>query len=457
MPQTHYDILGVDRNATCEDIRKKYLEQIRKIHPDKNPNESDQERVKALNAAWDVLKDNELRQAYDEGLRNTPQGNLDPKEITIAKLTEQIALLHNTDCQLIKDLFPVNTKMDPFFQEFIFGLERSCFLIEIRNLSVKMLREINGFGMLTFINETAEMLSALLRSPADTKLYEKILLEYAEKFISEHQQHPTVNACADEINKILNSTIKVNLYQVHSSLLEQEADRIKNIFAGETDKKKKCEQFARTLKNVASYANDVATDLNEKNVNINEIINSEALLFAKDTLNTVKALEFLPEKRLEDKNRLIHYGNTYQQNAKQPGRFRNFLKAAGTVVTMGIDAILVGTLLAIPCAFVSLLWGGLIGACIGGGGGALIGFVSGLGIGYEHGKSWTKFNGYSISRALVFMPQDLRPELSQKVDEKGRELLCPKVSKSWFGCFSRKHTPERMPLSNNQSLILRPN
>lgn len=464
---THYEVLGVDPIASYEEIKEKYRSLIRRYHPDKCTNNADLEKAQLINAAWSVLQDEETRQVYDAKLRNQQNHHdHDPNEMATAKLAMQLKQLHEADCPFIKTIFLPNHKYDPDAQKLIYVVERHNFLQKVRNLSVTMVNEIHQLGMLTFINETTEMFDALLKSSTDPIAYKNIMLNYAEKFISEHKQHPRVQSLADEVNKILDMAIKVKLYQVHGELLEQEANRIKNSFSSCSDKtkKKKYELFMHSLKDVAHYTNQVAEDLNNKKENLNTILNSEALLFAKDTLNTVKSLELSPTHLIQDKNRLVNYGITYQQNAKEPGRFHNFLKAAVTVATMGLEAILYGTIFAGMYAFVGGLWGGLIGsfvspagtlagisigAGIGGGLGGIAGFSCGLGLGYFHGKSWTKFNGYSISRALMFMPQDLRPELSQKIVERGQTLLSPNISKSWFGCFSRKEPREdRAPVSS---------
>lgn len=62
----YYDVLGVPRNATAEDIRRAYRRMAREHHPDLNPNDaSASERLKRINAAYEVLRDPRKRSAYD--------------------------------------------------------------------------------------------------------------------------------------------------------------------------------------------------------------------------------------------------------------------------------------------------------------------------------------------------------------------------------------------------------
>lgn len=67
MPQRDlYEILGVDRKASQEEIRKAYLKLAHKYHPDKTGGDKEAEtRLKEINSAYDVLKNPEKRAKYD--------------------------------------------------------------------------------------------------------------------------------------------------------------------------------------------------------------------------------------------------------------------------------------------------------------------------------------------------------------------------------------------------------
>ena len=64
----YYEILGVSRDATHEEIKKAFREQAFKYHPDRNPgNPAAEEKFKRINEAYSVLGDPERKSGYDLG------------------------------------------------------------------------------------------------------------------------------------------------------------------------------------------------------------------------------------------------------------------------------------------------------------------------------------------------------------------------------------------------------
>src|ERR1700751_4023038 len=62
----YYEVLGVDRTATDEEIKRAYRKLAVKFHPDKNPDDPHaEEKFKELGEAYDVLMDPDKRAAYD--------------------------------------------------------------------------------------------------------------------------------------------------------------------------------------------------------------------------------------------------------------------------------------------------------------------------------------------------------------------------------------------------------
>ncbi len=91
----YYELLGVSRDATQEEIKRAYRRQARRYHPDANPQDtSAEDRFKELNKAYSVLSDPDKRQRYDafgpdgvEGL--TTAGGGDPFMATFEDLVGQ--------------------------------------------------------------------------------------------------------------------------------------------------------------------------------------------------------------------------------------------------------------------------------------------------------------------------------------------------------------------------------
>jgi len=62
----YYEILGVNRNATKEELRKAYRKLAMQYHPDRNPNNKEaEEKFKEAAEAYDVLNDDEKKARYD--------------------------------------------------------------------------------------------------------------------------------------------------------------------------------------------------------------------------------------------------------------------------------------------------------------------------------------------------------------------------------------------------------
>lgn len=63
----YYEILGVDKNATADQIKKAYRQLALQYHPDRNPGDSAaEEKFKEATEAYEVLRDAEKRAAYDQ-------------------------------------------------------------------------------------------------------------------------------------------------------------------------------------------------------------------------------------------------------------------------------------------------------------------------------------------------------------------------------------------------------
>ncbi len=72
----YYEVLGVDKDASADDIKRAYRRMAMKYHPDKNPGDKEAEaKFKECAEAYEVLSDADKRRQYDqfghEGLRGS--------------------------------------------------------------------------------------------------------------------------------------------------------------------------------------------------------------------------------------------------------------------------------------------------------------------------------------------------------------------------------------------------
>ncbi|NIP62395.1 MAG: DnaJ domain-containing protein [Nitrosopumilaceae archaeon] len=61
----YYKVLGISHDATKDQIKKRYRELAKELHPDRTKSKDSQEKMAMINEAYEVLSDKELREKYD--------------------------------------------------------------------------------------------------------------------------------------------------------------------------------------------------------------------------------------------------------------------------------------------------------------------------------------------------------------------------------------------------------
>ena len=74
MKQDYYEVLGIDRGATDEEIKKAFRKLAFKYHPDHNRGDGAEERFKEINEAYEVLSDANKRATYDRSGHSGNEG-----------------------------------------------------------------------------------------------------------------------------------------------------------------------------------------------------------------------------------------------------------------------------------------------------------------------------------------------------------------------------------------------
>ena len=180
MPQTLYDILGVSKAATPQQIKQAYLSLVRRYHPDVNPDPSAHEHFLKIQEAYQILSDPIKRIEYDQSLPP------DPLQINIR--TSRKSILRTREPQLLYVLLTLtpteaaqnNPQRPPL--NVCLALDRSTSmrgarLQAVKNASLLLVDELQEddiFSVVTF-NDRAEVVVPATRGQSKEFLKQRLL------------------------------------------------------------------------------------------------------------------------------------------------------------------------------------------------------------------------------------------------------------------------------------------
>ncbi|MEJ9214981.1 DnaJ domain-containing protein [Aneurinibacillus thermoaerophilus] len=127
--KNYYEILGIERNASREEIKKAYRKLAKRYHPDVNSGSSESEKLfKEINEAYRILYDESLRKTYDAKMNGVKEEKSNGKQDSDKKA--EVHREHGGDQWFdIKD-------MEKNFERF-FGFNPKTKEMTLKNKSIK--------------------------------------------------------------------------------------------------------------------------------------------------------------------------------------------------------------------------------------------------------------------------------------------------------------------------------
>lgn len=170
----YYELLGVNENATKEEIKQAYKKQMKKWHPDINKSEEAPQISMRLNDAKEILLDDEKRKNYDLSLnkeindnynkytyqKDSQEGNYSKEANSVYKEARKV-----TKWEYFKEYlkFGTDSKLRKFWAIVGVGLESlMCFIIKILLIGCAIISNLGSYLIMMSFSLLAPILGLLL-------------------------------------------------------------------------------------------------------------------------------------------------------------------------------------------------------------------------------------------------------------------------------------------------------
>lgn len=138
----YYEILGIDKNASIDEIKKAYRNLTLKYHPDRNPNEDAKDKIRLINEAYETLGDNEKKINYDNQLNGINNNN---NYINVNEINELFNMMFSNNgfpgfhqnIRIFHNGKPVNINHDDAFNTFFKNIQKPPPIVKNINLTLE--------------------------------------------------------------------------------------------------------------------------------------------------------------------------------------------------------------------------------------------------------------------------------------------------------------------------------
>ncbi|WP_291942109.1 DnaJ domain-containing protein [Cetobacterium sp.] len=241
MDKNFYEILGISKNATQEEVKKAYRIKIKEYHPDKFQNEIEKEKatkvIQLINHIYTILSNPREREEYDKYLKQN-----EPLKQSFNNTKQE----NNNKKYTYKNSKNENNNINQFFSKIIRsfgGLAVSFIIIILANIALETYQknfaykeekaqlkilEVELTNLETFLNSKKIMFEDTSNKLEDTK---KIIKEYEEKikYLEKQYKIKPSKEILYKYNKIFDLyENSLRQYNLNIKILKEEYDNYNN-------------------------------------------------------------------------------------------------------------------------------------------------------------------------------------------------------------------------------------